>query len=233
VVRPANAGIGDATIVPPSDDSALIDLARRGDRDAFATLVRRHDRRVLRLALRLAGSEETARDIYQETFLRLYRSLASFRGECAVGTWIVRLASSVAIDHLRRAAARPEVPLGPPDGAGGTADRSATAGSAGGDPPDGRPEHDPERALLRREIGARIGAALARLAPRERLVFELRHEEGMRLREIAVALQTSEQTARNCLYRAHQGLRAALRDLRDTAGGARRGWREAPRPEVP
>jgi RNA polymerase sigma-70 factor (ECF subfamily) len=70
---------------------------------------------------------------------------------------------------------------------------------------------------------SRIDAALLELAPRERLVFEMRHYEGMRLREIGEAIGTTEDTVKNCLFRAHQQLRGALRDLGQMRNaGARR-----------
>jgi RNA polymerase sigma-70 factor (ECF subfamily) len=189
--------------VQPADESALVARAREGDGAAFEELVRRYDGSVLRLALRIVGSEETARDIYQEAFLRVFRSLREFRGECAFSTWVFRLVTNLCLDHLRRAGARPQ--------------------EEGERPPevflaDGRPESDPERVVAGLEMRLRIDGALARLPPRERLVFELRHEEGLRMSAIAEIVETSEETVRNCLYRAHRHLRSALRDL----GGERR-----------
>jgi len=206
--------------VPPTDDRALIDEAQRGSAAAFEELVRRHDRSVLRLALGLLRSEEDARDVYQETFLRAYRSLGEFRGASSLRTWVLRIATNLCLDHLRRASSRPEE-AGRARGTGGPGDGEADGPA--GDPAmrlaDDRPAHDPERALASREARRRIAAALGGLPTRERLVFELRHYEGLRLREIGDILETSEETARNCLFRAHRDLRAALGDLRDPARG--------------
>lgn len=193
------------------DDGVLVDRARRGDAAAFEGLVRRHDRAVLGVALRWCGSREDARDIYQETFLRAYRALAEFRGECSFRTWVLRIAAHVCMDGRRRSAVRPETP--------GGADGAAHAGGVAGrtplrsDPHDPRPDGDPERALAVSEIRGRIGAALAGLSPRERMVFDLRHVQGTPVAEAARVLETSEETVRNCLYRAHRRLRAALADL--------------------
>jgi RNA polymerase sigma-70 factor (ECF subfamily) len=193
--------------VQPTDEARLIGEAQAGDRTAFEELVRRHDRGVLKMALRFVRSRDDARDIYQETFLRLYRTIGQFRNECSLETWILRIASSVCLDHLRRRAARPEesapIRAGEPPGAGLV------------DSVDERPDHDPERALARQEIRRRIESALGGLAPRERLVFEMRHYEGMRLRQIGEVIGTTEETVKNCLFRAHQHLRGALRDLGD------------------
>ena len=195
--------------VQPSEQERLIAAARAGDRTAFDRLVRLHDRSVLRLALRFVRTEDEARDVYQESFLRAYRGLVDFRGDASFETWLLRIVSSVCLDHLRARAVRPETVFSD------AADAPRLARQL--DPPDERPEHDPERALARRAIRRRIEAALAGLAPRERLVFEMRHDEGMRLRTIAEALDTTEETVKNCLYRAHQHLRKALADL----GGVR------------
>ncbi|MFN9432501.1 MAG: RNA polymerase sigma factor, partial [Acidobacteriota bacterium] len=79
--------------------------------------------------------------------------------------------------------------------------------------PEERADHDPQRKLLSRELRARIEAVLAGLTPRERLVFEMRHFEGMRLRAIGDSLGTTEEAAKNCLFRATQKMRAALGDF--------------------
>jgi RNA polymerase sigma-70 factor (ECF subfamily) len=195
----------DDHFVPPPDEATLIAQAQAGDRAAFETLVRMHDRSVLRLALRLMRTEDEARDIYQESFLKAYRSLGQFRGDASFGTWLLRIVSTVCLDHLRRRADQPEaVPA---------------QGSASLDPPDDHPDRDPERALHRREIRRRIAAALATLPARERMVFVLRHDQGMRLRPIADLLGTTEDTVKNCLFRAHRHLREALGDLGGMAPG--------------
>ncbi len=201
--------------MPPLDDEALIGRAQLGDVASFEELVRRHDRSVLRLALSLLGSEEEARDVYQEAFLRAYRSLAGFRRESAFETWMFRIVTNLCLDRLRRPAGRSDAPAGA-DAADGQEDRLTRVA-------DDRPDHDPERALLRQEIGRHIEAAIAGLPSRERLVFELRHYQGLRLKTIAEILETSEETARNCLFRAHRELRARLREFRSAARDAGRG----------
>jgi RNA polymerase sigma-70 factor, ECF subfamily len=198
--------------VQPPDDRALIEDARKGSSAAFEELVRRYDREVLRLALGLLRSEEDAREVYQETFLRVYRSLRDFRGESSFPTWVFRIVTNLCLDHLRRSGARRAEQEGRRE-----SDRALT------EPADGDPARDPERALASREVRHRIEAALDRLSPRERLVFEMRHYQGLRLRDIGTLLETSEETARNCLFRAHRDLRQALGDLRGFGSGDARG----------
>ena len=205
--------------MPSPDEGALIEAAREGSAAAFDELVRRYDRGVLRLALGIVGSEEDARDIYQETFLRAFKSIRGFRHECAFGTWLFRIATNLCLDHARRNGQLRHEPL----------EGRAADGPAGGDEGDrgvaGRLvdrslEGNPERALEAGDLRRAIGQALSTLPPRERLVFGLRHGEGLRLAAIAEILQTSEETARNCLYRAHQRLRQSLGHLRGHAGVA-------------
>src|SRR5947207_896187 len=80
--------------------------------------------------------------------------------------------------------------------------------------PDGRAAANPERDLMRRELGTRITSALDRLTPRERMLFELKHYHGLKLRTVGEILHTTEETAKNTLFRATQKLRGALADMR-------------------
>ena len=195
--------------VPSSDESALIGEARNGSAAAFEELVRRYDRSVLRLALSIVRSQEDARDIYQEALLKAFRSIRSFRNECAFKTWLFRIVTNLCLDRARRDGARqPEPhgrPAGPEEGRGPGGESLVV---------DTRPGADPERMLAAAETRRRVGEALRALPARERLVFELRHDQGMRLAAVAEILETTEETVRNCLYRAHQRLREALVDLK-------------------
>jgi len=215
--------------VEPQDERELIARAREGDTAAFEAIVRRHDRAVLRLARSLTRSDAAAQDIYQETFLRMFRTIGSFRHDCNLATWIHRIAANACLDHLRRAAARPEEPW--PAGNAATGASGVKGGSANRGPfetQDPAPGSDPERSAAGREIRDRIDAALGDLPPRERIVFRLRHDDGLRCAAIAEILETSEETVRNCLYRAHTRLRSALADLVGGTGPAR--WTRQGRP---
>src|ERR1700727_2090569 len=91
-----------------AEEQGLVRKAQAGDRIAFEELVHRYDREVLRLALNLVHKAEDARDIYQESFLKVYRNLHRFRFECSFYTWLYRIVTNVALDFLRRRQARPE-----------------------------------------------------------------------------------------------------------------------------
>src|SRR5436309_3135064 len=93
---------GEPGNVNPPDEARLIGEAQRGSAVAFEELVRRYDSGVLRLALRIVRSEEEAREIYQEAFLRTFRTIGEFRGECSFGTWLYRIVTNLCRDRARR-----------------------------------------------------------------------------------------------------------------------------------
>ena len=189
------------------NDSNLIRASQRGDRAAFETLVRQYDQAVLRLALHLTGSEADAQDIYQEAFLKAYRHIGNFRFECSFYTWIYRIVTNLCLDHLRKRQTRREDPHVLTDSSGQEVDLLERVS-------DDRAGANPERDLMRRELGAKIMHALTRLTPRERIVFELKHYQGLRLRTIGEMLNTTEETAKNTLFRATQKLRGVLGSMR-------------------
>ena len=208
----SNPGSALATVMSlaDSDDAALVREAQAGNRAAFEELVHRYDRDVLRLALNLMRRTEDARDVYQEAFLKVYRNLHRFRFECSFYTWLYRIVTNVCLDHIRRRQARPE------DQAPEL--RAAQQEDASTDfferQREQRPTLDPERHLLGEEIKKRLASAMERLSPRERIVFEMKHYQGLKLRAIGDALGTSEETVKNSLFRATRKLRNELGELR-------------------
>ncbi len=187
------------------DEAAWIRAAQRGDQAAFERLVRAYDRSVLRLAMNLLRSEEDAYDVYQEAFLRVYRNLHLFRFDCNFHTWLYRIVTNLCVDVLRKRRVRREEPA-VVETAEGPRDRLAAT-------PEGRVHGDPQRRLLSRQLGEHIEKGLGELTPRERMVFELRHYQGLRLRAIGEALGTTEEAAKTCLFRATQKMRVALGDF--------------------
>ena len=214
----ASRAMGGARRQNPGQDDArraqsralemdLIREAQAGSRVAFDTLVRQYEHQVLRLALHLTGSEQDAEDIYQDAFLKAYRYIGNFRFECSFYTWIYRIVTNLCLDQLRRRKTRREDHAVVVDRTGDEIDILASVS-------DNRSFSNPARELDRKMLGAKIQAALGKLTPRERMVFELKHYQGLRLRTIGEMLNTTEETAKNTLFRATKKLRAQLAELR-------------------
>lgn len=185
-----------------TDETALIKAAQGGDQDAFAQLVRAYDQSVLRLAMNLLRSPEDAQDVYQEAFLRVYRNLHQFRFDCSFHTWLYRIVTNLCLDQMRKRKVRKEEPTVVTTSEGNV-DRTDSWAEQ-------RADGDPQRTLFSGQLRRKIKEVLAELTPRERMVFEMRHYQGLRLRNIGEILGTSEEAAKNCLFRANQKMRSAL-----------------------
>jgi RNA polymerase sigma-70 factor (ECF subfamily) len=186
------------------DDRTLVERAQEGNQSAFEELVHRYDRDVLRLALNLTRRPEDARDVYQEAFLKAYKNLHRFRFECSFYTWLYRIVTNVCLDHLRRRKSRPE-------------DQAPELKDDGDAPHDFfekqremNASSDPERAAIGKQIGIQINAAMGQLSARERVIFEMKHFQGLKLRAIGEMLGTTEETVKNSLFRATRKLRTQL-----------------------
>jgi RNA polymerase sigma-70 factor (ECF subfamily) len=199
------AAVVSARLAPRLEEAELIRAVQKGDQSAFEALVRSYDQSVLGLAMNLLRSPEDARDAYQEAFLRVYKNIHLFRFDCSFYTWLYRIVTNICLDHLRKRKIRREEPA-MVETAEGMIDRTYTM-------EEDRAAGDPERSLWNRQLNSQIYSALEQLTPRERMVFELRHYQGMRLRAIGEILDTTEEAAKNCLFRATQKMRAGLGDF--------------------
>lgn len=183
-----------------TDEKALIRRAQQGEMDAFRLLVEQSKANVYRLAYDLTGSRHDAEDLTQEVFVKAFRSLASFRGDAAWGTWIYRITVNACHDHRKRM--KPTDEYDDEDEAG--------AGDGREPGPDRRAEAD----VMKRHIDE----ALGRLPQREREVFVLRHYHDLPLKEIAESLKLAEGTVKSHLFRAIQQLRRELAFYRSDLG---------------
>ena len=182
--------------------TADLDVARlkAGDRDVFEELVRRCEKQVYQLALRYTNNEADALDISQEVFLRVWRSLSGFQGDCAVTTWVYRITVNTAIDLTRKRARRREDSLtvgGEEDGESRTADLTDDS-------------YSPEKEYEKTELREQVAAAIAALPEEYRKVVILRDVNGLRYDEIGELLSLSEGTVKSRLFRARERLRAVL-----------------------
>ena len=202
------AAVVSARLAPKLEEAELIRAVQQGDQTAFEALVRSYDQSVLGLAMNLLRSPEDARDAYQEAFLRVYKNIHSFRFDCSFYTWLYRIVTNLCLDHLRRRKSRREDPATVIDSRGDEMDLLSNVS-------DTRSMANPARELDRKRMGESINEALDKLTPRERTVFELKHYQGLKLRTIGEMLSTTEETAKNTLFRATRKLRAHLADLKE------------------
>lgn len=175
----------------------LIAAAQAGDRAAFSSLVREHQRSVFFLALRLSrGDEQLARDVAQKTFLQAWSKRDSFRGEASFKTWLLRIASNLCSNELRRAWRRRElVPEAHEDGS---------------PPVLGRVESTAAADLEHHELRERLRVAVDSLPERQRHVALLRLYDDLSFAEIGQALEITANNAKVSFHHAVKKLRSAL-----------------------
>jgi RNA polymerase sigma factor (sigma-70 family) len=190
--------LGAAASVASADAELLAQL-QQGSEAAFRTLVARYQDRIYRTAFSLLRSAEEAEDVAQEVFVEVYQTVGQFRGTAALSTWLYRLATSRALQHRRRSAAKK---------------RFAFFTSLLGfdnqvlhDPPD----HAHPQALLegQQELH-RLLAHIGRLPGQQQVAFTLRHEQELSYEEIAAVLNTTPAAVESLLFRARQTLRRHL-----------------------
>jgi RNA polymerase sigma-70 factor (ECF subfamily) len=185
-----------------SDDELALAL-QAGDLHAFDELVRRHQNRVYAVAYRITTNREDARDVAQESLLRAYRKIHQWRPGAGFVPWLMRLTSNASIDHLRREKRRP---------------RALKVAADDDRVQNEQPAPEVENPVARShasEIADRVDAALVVLSPSQRAVFAMRHYEGMKLNEIAVALECSVGSVKVHLFRALRKLQVELKELWD------------------
>jgi len=179
-----------------SPDSELIAQAAAGDHVAFHTLVERHRAMVYRVAYQFAGNHHDAEDIAQEVFIKIYRSLGRFRQDAQLTSWMYRIVMNACIDHRRRHSPAGAAPFG------------EEAELKMLNTPEERP--GPEDRAYAGELGSVLEAEIQRLPPGQRVVFIMRHHQGLKLSEIAEALGLAEGTVKRQLHAAVHRLRQAL-----------------------
>lgn len=181
-----------------AQDAELVRLAQAGDAKAFEALVVKYQRRIARHLARYAKAAGDVEDLVQETFIRAYRGLASFRGDSAFYSWLYRIATNAALNHLER---RPGDVL------------------LGDDAPEERAEafepgvsdaEDPERTLMAKQIAETVQRAVARLQPELAEALTLYEIEGKTYAEIAGMLGIPIGTVRTRIFRAREFIATRL-----------------------
>jgi RNA polymerase sigma-70 factor (ECF subfamily) len=188
---------------PPDDrasDSALAARIAARDPAAFETLMRRHNRRLFRVARAILRSDQDAEDALQDAYLAAYRAMAGFRADARLSTWLTRIVVNEAYARLRKAAGATIIPL--PEAYDMSSDTSDPAFHDSSEAPDRAAQRSELRRLLERHIDA--------LPEQFRTAFVLREVEELSVEEAADALGVPQATVRTRAHRARALLRAAL-----------------------
>ncbi len=176
-------------------ETELIKKAAKGDARAFKALFDSHHEKVYHLCVKISGNRGDAEDLTQETFVRAYKSLPSFRHESAFGTWIYRIAANLSFNHVRKRRRFREKSFHDPD--------SARCSGEVLDAPD---TLHPEQVFARKERERIIAWAIGSLPERQRIVIALQRYEGLSVQEIAKNMHWSVASVQSLLARAKQNL---------------------------
>jgi len=182
------------------NDQILIDRISSGDPSAFYDLVGRYKKKIYYLAYDITGDHHEAEDISQEVFMKVYRSLNTFRRDAKMSSWIFQITVNASIDSLRRKSSKPEKTIG-------ELDQVHIQESLPSNVPH---NFDPVRSTESIQIQHKISQALQKITPKERTAFVMCHYNGLKLKETAEILNVTTGTVKSLLFRAIRKLRKEL-----------------------
>lgn len=184
-------------------DLDLIQRAKLGDMGAFEELVFRYDKQVLTIAARYVQSAEDAKDIYQEVFLRVFRSLPRFQLRSQFSTWLFRITTNVCLTHRskRKRHAHTSLNQDSDDEHGGVLAETL------------RDETVTVDMAEKSDTAFHVAQAVETLSPKQRIVFTLKYYDGYKIREIAEMIGLNEGTVKRYLFAATRKVRYSLKDL--------------------
>jgi RNA polymerase sigma-70 factor (ECF subfamily) len=182
------------------EDDAIVERARAGDRAAFQTLFEKYHRRAFAIAIGVVKRPEDALDVVQDAFIKVHKHIGNFQGTSSFYTWLYRIVMNLAIDHIRKARKVTEW--------GDDVQRDDDAGDGTLVPH--MPDENPSKAVVRRELSAKINAALETLPEYHRAVILLREVEGMSYEEMAQVLDVPKGTIMSRLFHARRKLQEQL-----------------------
>ena len=185
------------------EEHKLIELAKKGDHEAFCLLARSYQRRIYALALHYTRDSHEAEDLSQEVWLKAFKAIGGFRGEAGFYTWLRRITINTFLNHQRESmtmysSGKKAFRLG----------EMVSLDELGLAPAE--PRHEPEEKLHQQMMVEKVMGALSELSPQQRLIFLLKHREGMTYDEIASACAVSTGTVKKALFRAISRLREYL-----------------------
>lgn len=181
-------------------DAELVQQTLCGQQSAYNLLVKRYQRQVYNFVYRMLGNAEDAGDLTQDTFLRAYSALRTFRQDASFLTWLFKIASNLCIDLLRSRKSKGAISL----------DLEAEEGR---EPAANPRTSDPEEAAMRGALQDIVQRAVLNLPERYRVVIVMRHLQGMSVEEIASSLEMPSGTVKTHLFRGREMLRERLGSL--------------------
>jgi RNA polymerase sigma-70 factor, ECF subfamily len=182
-----------------SEEILLVQRSQKGDPTAFSELLSRHDRQVLKLAQAMLGHTQDAQDVFQESCLRAYLHLRTFRFESEFRTWLLRITINQSRNRIRQNKIRRWFSLDYGEGTEWEAPISLTSH-----------EVAPDEAAHRRQFWEQLELALDKLPMSQRTAFTLKHLQGCSILEVAQVLDCAQGTVKVHLFRAIQKLKKEL-----------------------
>jgi RNA polymerase sigma-70 factor (ECF subfamily) len=182
-------------------DLDLIQKSLQGDNNAFEELIYRYDKSVLSIALRYVRDPDDAKDIYQEVFIRVFRSLKNFQFKSEFSTWLFRITTNVCLTYISRSKENMKISLSEDDTEEERNNDLTYEGIS------------PEEETTGKDLGEIVNAAVESLSPKQRITFVLKHYEGYKIREIAEMLECKEGTVKKYLFDAVNNLKKKLKPV--------------------
>jgi len=184
-------------------DTELVLKAQDGNISAFEELVYRYDKHVLSIAMKYTGNNDDAKDIYQEVFIRSFKSIKKFRFQSEFSTWIFRITTNACLTYKSRESKRTKISLSHYD----DEEQDSLIMNLKADEKD-----HPDKAVLNSEAGRKIEYAVQKLPPKQKLCFTLKMLEGYKIKEIAAMLDCKEGTVKKYMFDAVRHIRESLKE---------------------
>jgi len=182
------------------DEQVLVDRISRGDNTAFQEFVERYKKKIYYVAYDITGDHDDAEDVSQEVFIKVLRSLKTFRRNAKISSWLYQISVNASIDLLRKKSSKPEKLM----------DDIERVDIQENLPVSSTHAQNPEQSAEDFIIQNHISEALQKVSPKERSVFVMRHYNELKIREIAEILSVSPGTVKALFYRATRKLRKEL-----------------------
>ncbi|HVO72761.1 MAG TPA: RNA polymerase sigma factor [Ignavibacteriaceae bacterium] len=187
-----------------ASDNELIHKAKNGDISAFEELIYRYDKNVLSIALKYVKNEQDAKDIYQEVFLRVFKSLKKFEFRSEFSTWLFRITTNVCLTYRSRKKKDEMISFIKEEKETGEEEYIEI---------EDEQSLSPEEHASNSETAMHLNKAIERLSPKQKMIFVLKHYEGYKIKDIAIMLKCGEGTVKKSLFDSVRKLRAWLEPI--------------------